>query len=163
MNLEHLRIGRNKMATHRGDTKAQIDYIKANYDKLIVDDFQEHFKCSRSKAYAMLKRNLTPDEYQAFLNQGKKRHSKYDRFTSELRQELILNFEDIVIKDFIEEHNLSKHAVKRFLRENKMYKIKDENPHINMSKEQKEELRVKRKASAEYYLKKCLKLCDIAD
>lgn len=151
------------MATRRGDTKAEINYIKANYDKLIVDEFQKHFKCSRSKTYAMLKRNLTPNEYKVFLRQSKKRHRQYNTFTSELKQELMLNFKDIVVKDFIEEHNLSNYAVTCFLRENKMYKVKDERPPINMSKEQKEELRKKRKASAEYYLRKCWKLCGIAD
>lgn len=151
------------MATHRGDTKEEINYIKANYDKLIVDDFQKHFKCSRSKTYAMLKRNLTPNEYKVFLRQSKKRHRQYNTFTSELKQELMLNFKDIVVKDFIEEHNLSNYAVTCFLRENKMYKVKDESPPINMSKEQKEELRIKRKASAEYYLRRCWKLCGIDD
>lgn len=151
------------MATRRGDTKEEINYIKANYDKLIVDEFQKHFKCSRSKAYAMLKRNLTPNEYKVFLRQSKKRHRQYNTFTSELKQELMLNFKDIVVKDFIEEHNLSNYAVTCFLRENKMYKVKDERPPINMSKEQKEELRKKRKASSEYYLRKCWKLCGIAD
>lgn len=145
------------------DTKAQINYIKANYDKLIIDDFQEQFKCSRSKAYAMLKRNLTPEEYQVFLNHGKKRHTQYARFTSELRQQLVLNFDNIVIKEFIEEHNLSKHAVKRFLRENNLYKIKDAMPHINMTKEQKAELRRQRQASADYYRERCWKLCGMGD
>lgn len=151
------------MATQYKDTKPQIAYIKANYNKLIVDDFQEHFKCSRSKAYAMLKRNLTPEEYQVFLNQGKKRHKQYARFTTELRQELVLHFDDIVIKEFIEEHNLSKYAVKRFLRENNFYKIKDAMPHINMTKEQKAELRRQRQATADYYLKRCWELCGMGN
>ena len=141
------------------DTKEQIAYIKANYDKLIIDNFQEHFGCSRSKAYNMLKRNLTPEEYQVFINKGKKRHKKYARFTAELRKQLLLQFDDIVIKEFVEEHNLSKHAVERFLRENDMYKVKDAMPHINMNKEQKARLRKERKASADYYLKRCWKLC----
>ena len=125
--------------------------------------FQEYFKCSRSKAYAMLKRNLTPEEYQVFLNQGKKQHKQYARFTTELRNYLVLHFDDIVIKDFVKKHNLSKHAVNRFLRENNMYKMKDAIPHIGMSKEQKAELRKKRKASADYYRKRYWKLCGMGD